>query len=103
MVVALSLLLSIVVAPASSRSSLVGPLIGVLTTKGEAMVKQGALTAPWDDEFAGVAQLVVATDPTHGPLIGVLTTKGEAMVKQGALNAPWDDEFAGVARVNMAN
>src|ERR1019366_5115641 len=72
--------------------------IGVLTTAGDALVKQGALNAAWVTEYSGVTQLAVTDNR-----VGVLTTAGDALVKQGALNAAWVTEYSGVTQLAVTD
>jgi hypothetical protein len=81
-------------------------LIGVLTDTGtsdDALVKQGALNAPWTGEYDGTDQIVVATDAVNGPLIGVVTGNGVAYVKEGGLSAPWVEEATNVSQLALAS
>ncbi len=62
-----------------------GPLIGIVTDSGAALVKEGSLSAGWNTEVSSnVRAIAVATDATHGPLIAVLLWSGELMVKKAA-------------------
>jgi hypothetical protein len=79
-----------------------GPLIGTLTTDGEAFASQGLLNTPVS-EYTGVKEIAVASDPVNGPLIAVLTTGGEALVKEGGLSAAWTDEESGVSQIALAS
>ncbi|MGH3166257.1 MAG: hypothetical protein ACRDN0_10245 [Trebonia sp.] len=79
-----------------------GPLIGTVTSDGEAYASEGLLNAPVD-EYSGVSQVAVASDATNGPLIAVLTTGGEVLVKEGGLSAQWTDEYSGVSQVAVAS
>ncbi len=83
---------------AAENPALVGVLIG-----GVAYVKEGGLSAPWVDEYSGVSQIAVASDPVNGPLIGVLTTGGVLYVKEGGLSAPWVKEATGVSQIAVAS
>jgi len=78
-----------------------GPLIGVVTTGGEALVKEGGPATAWTDEDSGVSQLSLGSDPTSGPLIGVLIS-GAAYAKQGSLSAAWTHEYTGASQVASA-
>ncbi len=79
-----------------------GPLIGTLTTDGEAFASQGLLNTPVS-EYTGVKEIAVASDPVNGPLIAVLTTGGEVLVKEGGLSAAWTDEESGVSQIAVAS
>lgn len=46
---------------AAATDSTYGPLIGVVTTGGEALAAQGLLNTPVD-EYSGVSQIAVASD-----------------------------------------
>ena len=70
--------------------------IGVLTTAGDALVKQGALNAAWVTEYSGVTQLAVTDNR-----VAVLTTAGDALVKEGGLSAAWVTEYSGVSEVGI--
>ena len=83
---------------AAANPALVGVVIG-----GVAYVKEGGLSAPWVQEYSGVSQLAVASDPVNGPLIGVLTTGGVLYVKEGSLYAPWVKEATGVSQISLAS
>jgi hypothetical protein len=87
---------------AIASDSTVGPLIGMLTSKGEAYATQGLLNASVH-EYTGVKQIAVATDSTHGPLIAVLTTSGEVFVKEGSLGAAWVHEYTGASHIAVAS
>ena len=71
--------------------------IGVLTTGGSALVKEGGLSAAWVTENSGIRQVVVS-----GDRIGVLTTTGAALVKDGGLSAAWDTEYSGVRQLVLS-
>ncbi|HEY2670596.1 MAG TPA: hypothetical protein VGJ07_09505 [Rugosimonospora sp.] len=71
--------------------------VGVLTTDDHALVKEGALTAPWVTENSGVDQVVVS-----GSRIGVVTTGGSAYVKDGGLSAAWVHELDGVFQLVLS-
>jgi len=71
--------------------------IGVLTTAGDALVKQGALNVAWVTEYSGVTQLAVTDNR-----VAVLTTAGDALVKEGGLSAAWVTEQAGVQQVALS-
>ena len=73
------------------------PRIGVVTTGGSALVKEGSLSAAWTTERTDVQQVVVS-----GSRIGVLTTAGVALVKDGALNAGWNTEYTGVKQLALS-
>jgi serine protease len=79
-----------------------GPLIGTLTSDGEAFATQSLLNTPVD-EYAGVKEVAVASDPVNGPLIAVVTTGGEALVKEGGLSAAWTAEDSGVSQIAVAS
>jgi serine protease len=79
-----------------------GPLIGTLTSNGEAFAAQGLLNSPVS-EYTGVKEVAVASDPVNGPLIAVLTTGGEVLVKEGGLSAAWTDEDSGVSQIAVAS
>lgn len=70
-----------------------GPLIAVLTWSGELMVKEGSLTAPWNDEYGSAEEVSVASDTASGPLIAVTNGTGEVLAKEGSLTAGWNDEW----------
>ena len=72
------------------------PRIGVLTTAGAAMVKQGGLSAAWVTEYSGVKQLAVTDNR-----IAVLTTAGPALVKEGGLSSAWVTEHTGVSDLGI--
>ncbi|SNY52857.1 hypothetical protein SAMN05421748_113114 [Paractinoplanes atraurantiacus] len=76
---------------------LAGDRIGVLTTDGVAMVKDGGLSAEWITEYTGVRQLALA-----GDRIGVLTADGAGLVKEGGLSAAWVKEHSGVRRLVLS-
>ena len=73
-----------------------GPLIGIISSTGEAMAKEGSLGAGWDDEYGNVASISVGSDPVNGPLIGVQDIEdgpdGPLLVKSGSLSAGWNVE-----------
>ena len=71
--------------------------VGVLTTGGSALVKEGGLSATWVTENSGIRQVVVS-----GDRIGVLTTTGTALVKEGGLSAAWDTEYSGVQQLALS-
>ncbi|BEL10833.1 hypothetical protein Q0Z83_090240 [Actinoplanes sichuanensis] len=71
--------------------------IGVVTTGGTALVKEGGLSAGWVNEYSGVQQVEV-----EGDRIGVLTTGGTALVKDGGLSAGWVTEYTGVKQIALA-
>ena len=82
------------------------PLIAVVTQTpttpdGELLVKQGSLSATWNHEYSGVAEVAVASDEVNGPLIAAVTTSGELLVKQGSLSAAWNHERSGVDRKSV--
>jgi len=79
------------------------PVIGVLGQGGKVLAKRGGLAGPWTSEFAGVAQLAVASDSRRGPLVAVLTKGGRVLAKQGSLAGPWTSEYAGVAQLAVAS
>jgi serine protease len=79
-----------------------GPLIGTLTSDGEAFATQSLLNTPVH-EYTGVKEVAVASDPVNGPLIGVVTTGGEVLVKEGGLSAAWTDEESGVSQIALAS
>jgi hypothetical protein len=95
--------IGVVHAPSGSGSQGASPLLGVLTTGGQALVKDGSLSAPWVTETSGVAQVAVANDAANGPLVAVLTTGGQVLVKEGSLSATWVTEASGVAQVAVAS
>lgn len=72
------------------------------TPDGELLVKQGSLSAAWNDEYSGVNQVAVATDTANGPLIATLTAQGEMLVKEGTLTAGWDTEHTDTDQVAVA-
>jgi CHAP domain-containing protein len=78
-------------------------VIGVLTSTAEALAKEGGLSAQWVDEYGGVSQVAVASDPTNGPLIAVLTTNGTVLAKEGGLSAQWVTEYNGASQVAVAS
>jgi hypothetical protein len=53
-------------------------------------------------EYSGVAEVAVASDPTHGPLIAAVTDSGELLVKEGSLTASWDSEHSDTSQVAVA-
>ena len=65
-----------------------GPLIAVLLWSGELMVKEGSLTAPWNDEYSSAEEVSVASDTTNGPLIALTNDTGEVLVKEGNGRGP---------------
>jgi hypothetical protein len=73
------------------------PRIGIVTTAGAALVKEGGLSATWTTEYSNVRQVVV-----DGDRIGVLTTDGVALVKEGGLSATWTTEYSGVQQLALA-
>jgi hypothetical protein len=73
------------------------PRIGVLTTGGAALVKEGGLSAAWTTENTGVKQVVV-----DGTRIGVLLDDGTALVKDGGLSALWTTEQTNVVQLALA-
>jgi hypothetical protein len=89
-----------------------GPLIALTNYSGEVLVKEGNLTAGWNNEWAAdnAAYVVVASDPANGPLIGIVTEgtvtdpfDNEAYVKEGGLDAGWHAEYAGVEQLTVAS
>jgi hypothetical protein len=72
------------------------PRIGVLTTAGVALAKEGGLSAKWATEHVGVKQVVV-----DGTRIGVLLTDGTALVKDGNLSAAWTTQHTGVKQLAL--
>jgi hypothetical protein len=87
-----------------------GPLIAVLLWSGEPMVKEGSLSAPWNDEYSSAVEVSVASDPANGPLIGIVTEgtvtnpyDNEAYVKEGSLTAGWNNEYSGVEQLTVAS
>src|SRR5438552_1859857 len=61
---------------------------------GEALVKEGGLTAAWFDEYGPASSApAVRAITVAGDLIGVVTEVGEFLVKKGGLTAPWVDEL----------
>ena len=87
---------------ASANVPGVNSLLGVIDRSGNALVKQGGLSAPWVTQYGGVAQMAVASDPVNGPLIAVLTGGGEVFAKEGASGA-WIEEFSGAVQVAVAS
>jgi hypothetical protein len=80
------------------------PLIGIVTTSEHALVKDGSLTAGWNDEHSNVHDISVASDPTNGPLIGIVEGKDfTALVKEGNLSASWNDELTDVYQIAVAS
>jgi surface antigen len=79
------------------------PVIGVVTSNGEVLAKEGSLSASWTDEYNGASSVAVATDSTHGPLIAVLTSSGKVLAKEGSLSASWTDEYNGASSVAVAS
>ncbi len=69
--------------------------IGVLTSSGSFLVKQGGLNAHWVTENTGVKAGVVSAAPLR---IGVLTSSGSFLVKEGGLSTTWTDEHDGVTQ-----
>src|ERR1700733_11645750 len=60
-----------------------GPLIGIVTTGDQALVKEGSLSAGWTTvDGSDVRNMAIASDATHGPLIAVVTWNGELLVKE---------------------
>jgi hypothetical protein len=67
---------------ATARSAFAGtatpPMVGTVeTTNSSVLVKEG-LSASWDHEYSGAAQVAVATDLAHSPLIAVRTTSSRS-------------------------
>ncbi|MEU8664210.1 trypsin-like serine protease [Actinoplanes philippinensis] len=58
--------------------------VGVLTTAGVALVKEGAMTTAFVTEYTGARDLAVS-----GSRVGVVTLDGAALVKHGGLSAAW--------------
>jgi surface antigen len=79
------------------------PVIGVVTSSGDALAKEGSLSARWTDEYNGATEVAVASDSVNGPLIAVVTSSGEVLVKEGSLSAPWTDEYNGATEVAVAS
>ena len=84
-----------------------GPLIAALLfspdeSLGDLLVKEGSLTALWDNEHDEVFQAAVASDPILGPLIGIQTYASDVLAKEGSLTALWDTEHSDTSRVAVA-
>ena len=58
--------------------------VAVLRANGEALVKEGGLSAGWITEHTEVTQVALS-----GNRIAVLRANGEALVKEGGLSAGW--------------
>lgn len=70
--------------------------IGVLTTGGHAVVKDGDLKGSWVDEVNGVKRLRLS-----GNWIGVVFNDGAAWVKEGDLYAAWTPETNNVTDLQL--
>jgi CHAP domain len=88
---------------ASSIPLSASPVIGVVTSNGKVLAKEGSLSASWTDEYNGASSVAVASDPTYGPLIAVLTSSGKVLAKEGSLSASWTDEYNGASSVAVAS
>ena len=64
--------------------ALSGNRIAVLRANGEALVKEGGLSAGWTTEHTQVKQVALS-----GNRIAVLRANGEALVKEGGLSEGW--------------
>jgi hypothetical protein len=97
-----------VVAVSVASDPVHGPLIGILLSNGAFLVKDGSLTASWNDELncPTSASIAVASDAANGPLIGVVC-QGNAAVKEGSLTSEWYQEDIagdpGEARIYLAS
>ena len=66
-------------------------------TNGEALVKEGGLSAGWITEHTDVTQVALS-----GNRIAVLRANGEALVKEGGLSAGWITEHTDVIQVALS-
>jgi len=81
------------------KACVVAPVsrIAVLRANGEALVKEGVLSAGWTTEHTGVTQVAVFANR-----IAVVRANGDALVKEGNLSAGWITEHTGVKQVALA-
>ena len=71
--------------------------ISVLRANGDALVKEGSLSAGWITEHTQVSQVALS-----GNRIAVLRTSGEALVKEGGLSTAWTSEHTDVKQVALS-
>ena len=76
--------------------ALSGNRIAVLRANGEALVKEGGLSAGWIPVHTDVIQVALS-----GNRIAVLRNDGEALVKEGGLSAGWITEHTDVIQVAL--
>jgi hypothetical protein len=79
------------------------PLVGVLTSSGEAFVKERELAGAWTLESGNIRSMAVANSYIHGSLIGLESTAGTMLVKQGNLYGEWVEEFGGLKAIAVAS
>jgi hypothetical protein len=79
-----------------------GPLLGWLSTNGNAWVIQGSLAATPDLELNQAQEISVATDTVNGPLIAA-DVNDTVIAKEGSLTAGWDIEATGIPQVQVAS
>ena len=84
-----------------ASDSVNGPLIGVIDASGEALAKEGSLSAGWQDEYGNVARHGPGQRPGQRPADRGAGHRGRpgrpAAGQTGALDAAWDVENTDVA------
>ena len=85
------------VAPYAAVWGATAPRMGVITTNGTCLVKEGELNAAWTTIIGGATQIALS-----GNRIGVLTTEGTLYLKEGGLGAAWVIELTKMSQLVLS-